>query len=307
MPATVPAVLLAAVLAMPGSAHAEALRYCDAPVDLTAAQHDVLLRVAAIVREELQASGRRVALVSRSGLDLGRFALRYSHAGIALPAEAPGAWSVRQLYYDCDERRGRLFDQGLAGFLAGTRDPALGFVSIVTLPVPAGDALERVVRDNARALALLQGAYSANAHAFSLRYQNCNQWVVETLAAAWAGDEPAAGAPDGAHASPRAQAQRWLRTRGYAPASIDAGPWLRFAGSFVPFVHDDDHPAEDLARNVYRVSVPESIEPFVRAQASGAERIEICHRDRTVVVRRGWPALAAECVAAPGDRSIALD
>ena len=43
-----------------------------------------MLRFAAAVREALAAAGTPAALIARSGTDLSRFGLRYSHAGVAL-------------------------------------------------------------------------------------------------------------------------------------------------------------------------------------------------------------------------------
>ena len=77
------AALLAAGPAQAGSAH-----YCDDPPPPDAAQQSRMLRLAAIVRAELDAAGARVALVARSGLDLERFGQRYSHAGLSLKAGA---------------------------------------------------------------------------------------------------------------------------------------------------------------------------------------------------------------------------
>ena len=121
---------------------------------------------------------------------------------MSLRASSNTPWSVRQLYFACDERRPRLFDQGLAGFVFGTDDPSVGYVSIVWLPRERAAALERAALDNARALRLLAADYSANAYPFSLRYQNCNQWVVELLAPAW-------GCLDDGEAL-RTRAQGWL-------------------------------------------------------------------------------------------------
>ncbi|HMZ02810.1 MAG TPA: DUF2145 domain-containing protein, partial [Burkholderiaceae bacterium] len=112
-------------------------------------------RFTALLKATLERSGRRVALIARSGTDLRLFDLTYSHAGVALQASANGPWSVRQLYFACEERRPRLFDQGLAGFVFGTDNPRSGFVSILLLPEAAGAALERAALDSRRALALL--------------------------------------------------------------------------------------------------------------------------------------------------------
>ncbi len=276
------------------------LRVCDRSSPLTARQQDRLLRFAAIVRHELEDSGQAIALIARSGLDLQRFGIRYSHGGVSLKASDNTPWSVRQLYFACDEGRPRLYDQGLAGFLFGTDDPSIGYVSIVLLPRDAAAALERAALDKARALRLLAANYSANAYPFSLRYQNCNQWVMELLATAW-------GALDDAE-DLRAQAQAWLVARGYAPPPIEVGSrGLMFAAAFVPWLHSDDHPEEDLLALRFRISLPASIEAFVRERMPGAERIELCHDERQAVVRRGWEPVAEGCRPNAGDRVIALD
>jgi len=293
------AVLLALASA---AASASSVAFCDRGAQpLSARQHDRLLRFAAVVRAELEASDGASAIVARSGLDLERFGQRYSHAGVSLRASENGRWSVRQLYFACDERVPRLYDQGVAGFVAGTEDPSLGYVSIVLLPPVSAEALAQRALDNAASLGLLGAAYSANAYAFSERYQNCNQWVAELLALAW-GDLDA-GEPDA-----RRAAQHWLHDAGYAPPPLDASSLLlTIARPFVPWVHVDDHPDADRTARRYVVSMPASIEAFVRARLPDAQRIELCHADDRIVVHRGWDLVGAGCIARDGDRVIVLD
>jgi len=298
------ALLLAASLcvAAAGSqaSSSDASRFCDRESPLSAQQQDRLLQFAAIVKQELDASGRAVALVARSGLDLARFGLRYSHAGVSLKASTNGPWSVRQLYYACDEARPRLYDQGLAGFLFGTDDPSIGYVSIVLLPPAKAAALERTALDKPLALQLLAGRYSANAHPYSLRFQNCNQWVMELLATAWGTLDDAEGA--------RESAQRWLLAQGYAPHPVPVGSHLlMFAANFIPWIHVADHPEEDLFALQFRTSTPASIETFVRERVAGAERIELCHDDLQVVIRRGWQPVSDGCRPRDGDRVVMFD
>jgi hypothetical protein len=282
------------------AAQATSLRLCDHAAPVTARQQDRLLRFAAIVRGELQASGHSVALISRSGLDLKRFGIRYSHAGISLQTSDNSPWSVRQLYYACEEGRPRLFDQGLPGFLMGGDNPDLGYIAIVLMPQPDAALLEQAARDKPRALQLLAGTYSANAHAYALRYQNCNQWVAELLAAAW-GQLPAG-------AQPRAQAQAWLAEQGYAPPPVQVGSHLlMFAGAFVPWIHYDDHPESDRYALRFQTSLPSAIEAFVRQRQPAAQRIEFCHNRDQVVIHRGWQPVAEGCVAQEGDTVLALD
>ena len=283
------------------------LRYCEAQPDLSAAQRDTLLQVAAVVRRELQRAGASAALVSRSGLDLRRFGERYSHAGISLAQSPSVPWSVRQLYFDCDERRARLFDQGIAGFLLGQHDARVGFVSMVMLPEAAARPLAQAARDDARALALLGAQYSANAYAYSTRYQNCNQWVAELMAAAWGALVPQAEGRGSAPEAFRVRAQQWLREADYRPTPMTLRPRaLVLAAPFIPWVQVDDHPASALQNQVFEVSMPASLEAFIRQREPAATRIEVCHTDSRIVLRRGWAPLRDDCVAEPGDEVLAL-
>ena len=293
-------------------ARAGTLRYCDAPPALSAAQQDQMLRVSAIIKDELERSGTSVALIARSGLNLRLFDKRYSHAGLSLRASADTRWSVRQLYFACDEALPRLFDQGLSGFILGTEDPALGYISVVTLPAEAAAALEPVALDNRQALSLLSPNYSANAYAWSLDFQNCNQWLIELLGLAWGAAVPAPDAPWMPASLPadktaRGNAQGWLRAHGYE-AAVFPMRWrpLMWLTAFSPWLHTVHHPEEELAQARFVVSMPESIETFVRAQVPGAGRLEFCHTAEHVVVRRGWQPLADGCVPGDGDRVIAL-
>jgi hypothetical protein len=292
----------AAALAGPQAARADVLRFCGTHDRLSAADQDRLLRFSAAVREALEASGDTIALVSRAGLALGRFGVRYSHMGIALraPGEArASAWQVRQLYFDCDERVPRIFDQGLSAFVLGAERPEAGFVSLLLLPADRSMALNRAARDDARALQLLHPQYSANAHPWRLDYQNCNQWVLELLASTW-GPTPAA---DASTLDARAASQAWLHETGYVPTTFEVdSTWLMLAGRFIPWLRHDDHPDEDLQAQRYRVTMPESIERFVQGLGPGVRRIELCHTTTRIVMREDGPPLSPACEAGPGDR-----
>ena len=296
------AALTCAALCAAGAAQAGgssgASRFCDRGQPLTAAEQDRLLRFAAVLREELADVGDGVALVSRSGLDLSRFDIRYSHAALAWRSDT-GAWSARQLYYACDESRPRIFDQGLAGFALGTDDPALGYVSIVRLPTEAIAPLRPALLDGPRVQHLLAAKYSASAYAFSVRYQNCNQWVMEMLAAGW-GD-----LPDGDDLRERAQA--WLRDERYTPQPVQVGSrFLMLASHFVPLLHLDDHPDEDRSAMQLRVSLPSTVEAFVHQRYPASMRVELCHDDEQVVIHRGWTPIAAGCKPGEGDQVVSL-
>ncbi|XLZ68096.1 DUF2145 domain-containing protein [Massilia sp. SR12] len=275
-----------------GGAQAGGMLLCERPAQVSATEQDRALRFAAVVKDELERSGATAAVVARAGLDLARFGLRYSHAGIALKSNPNSPWSVRQLYYACDDQRPRIFDQGMAGFVLGAEAAAQGHLSLVLLPDEQDAALARAALDQRTPLALLAGEYSANAYAYSTRYQNCNQWLVELLASAWGG------------AVQRADAQDWLRARGYQAEPVNVGRLLVIAAHFVPLVHVADHPDEDLMAHTMRVSMPSSIEQFVRRELPQARRLELCYNASHIVIRRGWQPMGAGCEARDGDELV---
>ena len=294
---------LAGLLALSAAAHAFSFEVCDRPHEPSADQRDVMLRFAAIVREQLAASGHDVALVARSGLDLHRLDVRYSHSAVALADNDGRPWSVRELYYSCEDHKPRVYDEGLTGFLLGTDDPDTGYVSLVFLPPERGAALRTTAVDKHHALGVLGASYSANAYPFSTRHQNCNQWVMELLADAWG----AGGIDAASDADARARAQAWLRAQGYLPTVFTVGAHpMTWLADLVPWLANDDHPPHEVAHNRYNVSMPASIETFVQARVPAATRVEICHAGRHVVVHRGWDDVAEGCVAGPGDRTIEL-
>ncbi len=298
---------LAGLLTMlSAAAHAISFEVCDRPKEPSADQRDVMLRFSAIVRDELAVADQDVALIARSGLDLRRLDVRYSHEAVALKDNDGKPWSVRELYYSCEDHKPRVFDEGFAGFVMGTDDPDTSYVSLVFLPPERAQSLRATAIDKHHALGVLGASYSANAYPFSTRHQNCNQWVIELLAQAWgAGD---AVAPDaGTDADARTRAQAWLRAQGYLPTvfTVSAHP-MTWLPDLVSWLANDDHPPHEVAHNRYNVSMPASIETFVQAKVPAAHRVEICHAGRRVVLHRGWDDIAAGCVAGPGDQTYEL-
>jgi hypothetical protein len=256
--------------------------WCSRATSLDATQQDRLLRLAVAVHDLLQAQPGRVAVVARSGTALGWLGERYSHAGLALRDNPLAPWAVRQLFFACEEREARLFDQGLPAFVQDLSDPELGFVAVLLLPPEAEAPLARTALDETQARALLEPRYNAGSYAFSLRDQNCNQWLAEMLALAW-GEAPEPR---------RAWAQHWLRGQGYQPAQLRPG-LLALAQPFLPWVDPAGQPA--WAQGLWQTSLPSSIERFVRQRWPQARRWELCLRGDEIHQREGWDPLPEDC------------
>lgn len=290
---------LAALLLCGGAQAGSWPQLCNRGAELSAAQHDRLLQLSDLIRADLDSRGVQAALVARSGTNLRRFGLRYSHAALALREHPQGRWAVRQLYLACDEGVPRVFDQGLAAFLMGTDDPDQGFVAVLPLEGEAGERLAQRALAREAALAVLAPRYQANAQPFDLQAQNCNQWLAELLAQAWA-PEPLAG---------RAEAQAWLRAQGYAPAALPLrNPLWFLAMAFVPWVSLAGHAPEDGRAGWHRTTLPQHLETWLHQRQPGLQRVEWCHRRGQALKGEGWAQqLPEDCRATPRFTALALD
>ncbi|MEO7580902.1 MAG: DUF2145 domain-containing protein [Massilia sp.] len=105
-----------------------------------------------------------------------------------------------------------------------------------------------------------------------------------------------------------ARAQGGLREAGHAPESVAVkSRWLMLASAFPPFLHLSDHPAADRDPMRLQMSLPSTVEAFLRQRLPARTRIEFCHAARQVVVHRGWTPIPPNCLATDGDRVVGLD
>jgi len=82
--------------------------------------------------------------------------------------------------------------------------------------------------------------------------------------------------------------------------------WMAVA-HLVPWLTREGHPQEDLFALRFRISLPSSIERFVRQRVDGVRRIELCHDERQVVLRRDGASIERGCIAREGDELTPLD
>jgi len=94
--------------------------------------------------------------------------------------------------------------------------------------------LRAVLVDNAAVARLDTPAYSVVAYPWSSRYQQSNQWAIETIALA---EDP--------QAATRERAQAWLRLHGYEPTTLHLSAFKRLGARLTRAnVAFDDHPNE---------------------------------------------------------------
>lgn len=215
---------------------------------LTVAQATQGMALAERTARQLDASGAELVLLARAGQDLSRYHLNWSHLGVAL--REPGAegqppvWRVVHKLNTCGTARAQLWRQGLGEFFL---DRPHRYEAAFVVPTPEVQArVAAVLRDPARRAVWHQPEYSMVAYPWAQRYQQSNQWALETLAGALA---PQAG--------DRRRAQAWLQFQGYAPTVLRIDAFTRL-GARVGMAHIafDDHPnSERYADRIATVTV----------------------------------------------------
>ncbi len=189
------------------------------------------LALAERTRNALDSSGARVVLLARSGQDLSKYGLRYSHLGWAYKSEA-GQWLIVHKLNSCGSADASIYRQGLGEFFL---DDPFRFEAAWIVPTP--DVQERLyplLQDNAQVAVLNTRAYSIVSYAWATRYQQSNQWALELLAQAVDPDIRS-----------REQAQAWLRYKNYQPSVLRIDALTRLGGRIsAANVAFDDHPNE---------------------------------------------------------------
>jgi hypothetical protein len=223
--------LLACLASALAPAPAQAGRNCEArPPTALAVQRGMDL--AAGTAQALDATGAQVVVLARAGQDLSKYGLRWSHLALAYRDHADGrpVWRVVHKLNQCGTARADVFRQGLGEFFM---DDPHDYAAAIAVPTPNVQArLMNVVRDNGQLLLLHVQAYNMVAYPWAGKYQQSNQWVVETLALS---EEP------DAHTRERAQA--WMRMKGYEPTVLRISPLVRLGARMTAGnVAFDDHP-----------------------------------------------------------------
>jgi hypothetical protein len=220
--------LLALAMALPSQAQAG--RSCE-QVKPTTALIVKGMQLAERTSQALDASGARVVVLARAGQDLSKYGLRYSHLGIAYKTEE-GPWRVVHKLNQCGTAVAAVYRQGLGEFFL---DDLWRYEAAWVVPTPQVQTqlLAALNESPARIVRLHVAPYSLVSYAWGQKYQQSNQWAVETLAAAM---EPAT-------IGNRAQAQAWMQFKGYEPTTLKLGPLTRLGGRVGSAnVAFDDHP-----------------------------------------------------------------
>lgn len=254
---------LAALAALAAAAPARAGRSCE-PAPGDAAKVVQSLDLAYRTRLALDEAGAQVALLARAGQDLSKYQLTYSHLALAWRDHPDGRWIVVHELNECGTAASALYNDGLGNFFL---ENLFEYKSMIILPNPTVQAaLARVLASNT-ARRLHAAHYNMLAFPYSTKYQNSNQWVLETYAAANA----APGAVE-----TRTEAQAWLNTAGYRPITLRIPASTRLgARLFRANIAFDDQPFERrMAGQIDTVTV-DSVLRFIRERDPAMREIPV--------------------------------
>jgi hypothetical protein len=221
--------LVLAVALATAASFAHAGRSCEQkPPEAANVQRAMTL--AANTARALDASGAQVVVLARIGQDLSKYGVTWSHLGLAYKDGAQ--WRVAHKLNQCGSAQAAVYRQGLGEFfLDDLHDYRAG---LVVLAPDVQARLLPALRDNQRLAQMNTPAYSMVAYPWSQKYQQSNQWALETLAMT-----------QGVNVTSRAGAQGWLQAQGYAPTTLHLNAMTRLGARVTAAnIAFDDHPNE---------------------------------------------------------------
>lgn len=212
------------------AAPVQAGRSCDVK-PVTAQSVDRGLQLAEKTRVALDKTGAKVIVIARAGQDLSKYNVRFSHLGLAYKT-TEGKWLVLHKLNSCGSDEASIYRQGLGEFFL---DDLFRYQAAWVVPTPEVQTrLYRTLNDPRASISLHLKRYNMLAYPWSTKYQQSNQWAIETLAAAM----------DSSITS-RTQAQAWLQLKLFEPTTIRLGALTRLSGRVSSAnIAFDDHPNE---------------------------------------------------------------
>jgi hypothetical protein len=245
-----------------GVVSAFAGRNCDAPQPMKAIAVERGLLLAEKTMAALDATQADVVILARAGQDLSKYGVYYSHLGFAYrqPDGSGGhVWRVLHKLNQCGTAESAIYRQGLGEFFL---DTPWRYEAAWVVPTPAVQTqLMQVLRNEPDAVQLHHKPYSMVSYAWAQKYQQSNQWALETMAMAM-------GATTASGTMGRVQAQDWLLSRQYQPTPLKIDALTRLGGRIGSAnIAFDDHPnAKRFSDRIETVTVDSVFDWMTRAK-----------------------------------------
>lgn len=237
-------------------------RACEETQDLNLQTIDKSMTLAWKTMQALDASGDNVVIMARAGQDLSKYGVRYSHIGFVYRQEdgqGGHMWRVLHKLNTCGTAESAIYRQGLGDFFMD--DLWQYETAWVALNPQAQASMLAVLKNTKQSLTLHQPRYNMLSYPWSDKYQQSNQWVIETLALAMT-------ASSATPANNRAQAQGWLQSTAYQPTTLTISPLVRLGARMTKAnIAFDDHP--DAKRYADRIETVTADSVFTWLKSTG--------------------------------------
>ncbi len=246
--------LIALLFALAQPWPALAGRACEAQ-SLHASDVQKALTLAERTQQQLDQSGAQVVMLARVGQDLSSYGLHYSHLGFAY--RDGNIWRVVHKLNLCGTDKSALYRQGLGDFFLDT--PFEYEAGVVALSSQVQARLAALLKDDNAVRTLHNPAYNMLAYPWSQRFQQSNQWAIETLAMAM---DPTA--------TDRVRAQAWLQDNGYEPTELYLSTMTRLGARLTQAnISFDDHPLALRFSSRIRTVTVDSVFDWVKRAGLG--------------------------------------
>ena len=214
------------------------------------------------LEQEYQQSGATVQLLARAGQDLTSYQLQYSHLGWAYRTPE-GLWRVAHKLNSCGTAEGYVYRQGLGEFFLDDLWKPVAAMQVLSAEVQK--PLWTYLNQPQTVLRMQQIPYSMVSYAWGQKYQQSNQWAIESLAAAM---EPQV-------IQDRKQAQAWLQFKGYEPSALTVRSWSRLGGRMTAAnIAFDDHPNEKrFSSRIETITVDSVMHWLQRSNLAGSVKV----------------------------------
>lgn len=213
--------------------------------------------------------GAEVIIMARSGQDLGRYGIHYSHAGFMVKEQA--GWNVYHLLNECPSSFGGLYQEGLGDFVVpaiindlGEKDAAVTSINptfaYAIPPIKVQRALKTLLQDQKVRNSVFEPNYSAVAHPFNVINQNSNGWLLEFYAVAEA-------QTSGVKLKSRSEAQSWLEDQSYQGSELPASVLKqRLAAMVVGNISLKGHATSDRYQGKLLINSGDSVLNYIAAK-----------------------------------------
>lgn len=215
-------------------------------VFLNATDHAIALK------NILNRESPKVAIIARIGSDTSKYGIKYTHAAFVMKQN--NNWHVIHLLNECGTDKSFIYNQGLLNFYL---DDLHTMETQVMIPTRKLQTMLECGLQSKIFLALHDMKYSMLSNPFSIKNQNSNQWILESIACGLQNLQECS----------RKASQEYLMQTSYEGFKIKLSSLESMFGSiFKANISLNSYSSKNRANNTYSVVTVSSIEEYLEKE-----------------------------------------